>query len=838
MLPLQWKRLGVQGKLHILIQGSLILFFLASQQWVVSRFAAQGLEEAKSRASEVADGLINGLNMLMVTGQISDPANRKLMLKKMASSKGVKELRIIRAEQVQKQFGPGLPEEQAVDHLDRQAIREKKPIFVQVERGNGIHELRAVIPYIVSTNFRGTNCLSCHHVQPGSVNGAASIVIDTTDEYAKIESFKHWLWTAELFVQLALSMIIAFAVRIIIARNIENPAKKLQATMLQIRDHGDLSLRAKIEGKHSDIDEMAETFNLFVENLEEATKGLALFAKVVENSEEAIIISDAENIILSVNKAFTKITGYAPEEVVGQNPKLLSSGRHEPEFYLDMWHSIRNNGHWQGEIWNRRKTGEIYPEWISISTVRDPKGRIVNHVAIFTDITKRKMAEERINHLANYDPLTGLANRNLLQDRLSQAIAHAHRHSESLALLFLDLDHFKIVNDSLGHHIGDRLLKSVSERLLDCVREEDTVARQGGDEFIIILTEISRQEDVTLIVNKILHALSLPFYFDNHEIFVSVSVGIALYPRDGVDENVLMKNADSALYRAKEEGRSCYQFYTPEMNAHASKRLELENGLRRALEQDEFMLHYQPQVDLHSGEIVGVEALVRWQHPEKGMVPPSEFIPVMEETGMIVPLGKWILRTACTQARAWLDQGFDLKVSVNLSARQFKGQDFVTVAREILDDTGIAGKYVDLELTESILIEQSEPIYGILQQIKALDIQLSVDDFGTGYSSLSYLKLFPIDKIKIDQSFVRDISVDMEDTAIVEAIIAMAHSLRLKVIAEGVETAAQLAFLASHRCDEIQGYYFSKPLPEQEVTAMLQQGRRLDITTLPKSGAQ
>lgn len=833
-MPLQWKRLGVQGKLHILIQGSLILFFLGSQQWVVSRFASQGIEEAKSRAFEIADGLINGLNLLMVTGQISDPANRVLLLKKMASSKGIKELRIIRAKQVQDQFGPGLPEEQAVDHLDLAAIESKKPVFLQMQDRRGEHLLRAVIPYVVSTNFRGTNCLSCHHVQPGSVNGAASIVIDTSGEYAKVENFKHWLWTVELLVQLALSLIIAFAVRIIIARNIENPAKKLQGTMLKIRDHGDLSLRAKIEGKHSDIDEMAETFNLFVENLEEATKGLALFAKVVENSEEAIIISDAENNILSVNKAFTKITGYTQEEVIGKNPKLLNSGRHEHDFYKAMWLSISQNGHWQGEIWNRRKTGEIYPEWISISTVRDAKDRIVNHVAIFTDITKRKMAEERINHLANYDPLTGLANRNLLQDRLSQVIAHAHRHSDSLALLFLDLDYFKIVNDSLGHHIGDRLLKSVSERLLDCVREEDTVARQGGDEFIIILTGITRQENVTLIVNKILHAMSLPFYFDSHEIFVSVSVGIALFPRDGEDENTLMKNADSALYRAKEEGRSCYQFYTPEMNAHASKRLELENGLRRALEQSEFILHYQPQVDLETGKITGVEALVRWQHPENGMVPPSQFIPIMEETGMIVPLGKWILRTACTQAKAWIDQGFDLKVSVNLSARQFKGQDFVSVVKEILLDVGLDGKFIDLELTESILIEQSEQIYTILQKIKALGIMLSVDDFGTGYSSLSYLKLFPIDKIKIDQSFVRDISVDMEDTAIVEAIIAMAHSLKLKVIAEGVETAEQLAFLTSHNCNEIQGYYFSKPLPEYEVTAMLTEGRMLDI----KSGKQ
>jgi diguanylate cyclase (GGDEF)-like protein/PAS domain S-box-containing protein len=818
-----WKRLGVQGKLHILIQGSLILFFLISQQWVVNRFASQGIEEAKARALDTADGLINGLNLLMVTGKISDPANRLLLLRKMASSKGIKELRIIRAKQVQDQFGPGLPQEQAVDDLDRQAIASKQ-VVVQKSH-DGSHLLRVVVPYIVSTNFRGTNCLACHHVQPGSVNGAASIVMDMSEEFAKTRDFKQWLWTVELAVQLALSLIIAFAVRLIVTRHIENPAKKLQSTMLTIRDKGDLSLRAEIEGKHSDIDEMAETFNMFVQNLEEATKGLALFAKVVENSEEAIIISDGRNNILSVNKAFTRITGYTPEETVGKNPKLLSSGRHPPEFYQTMWQSIAQNGHWQGEIWNRRKSGEIYPEWLSISTVKNSHGEIVNHVAIFMDITKRKMAEERINHLANYDPLTGLANRNLLQDRLS----HACRHSSILAVMFLDLDHFKNVNDSLGHAIGDRLLKSVSERLLDCVRKEDTVARQGGDEFIIILADVARQENVTVIANKILHALSLPFYFDGHEIFVSGSIGAAFYPRDGSDEETLMKNADSALYRAKEEGRSCYQFYTPEMNMHAAKRLALENGLRRALEQNEFVLHYQPQADLATGAITGVEALVRWQHPEDGLVSPAQFIPIMEESGMIVPLGKWILRTACSQAKSWLDQGHDLNVAVNLSARQFKGQDFARVAKEALQHIELSGKHLELELTESILIENSEPIYAVLKELKELGIQLSIDDFGTGYSSLSYLKLFPIDKIKIDQSFVRDLSIDQEDTAIVEAIIAMAHSLKLTVAAEGVETPEQLAFLASRNCNEIQGYYFSKPLPANEVTALLQAGVRLAL---------
>ncbi len=824
MNPLAWwDRLDVQWKLHILIQGALILIFLISQQWIVQRFEAQGVNEVHSQASDIADGLINGMNMLMETGKIGDPANRLLLLKKMSDSPGVRELRIVRAKQVSDQFGPGLSSEQAVDYLDREAIESGKPVFLRTRAANGNPLLRAVIPYIVSENFRGTNCLMCHHVKVGSVNGAASIIIDLSREESRIQQIKRLLWTGNIAFQIGLSILIAWFTRIVIVRDIEQPSQKLQAAMLKIRQEGDLSLRAEIEGKYKNIDEMAETFNLFVENLERATKDLVLFAEVIKNTEEAIIISDANNVIVSVNRAFVRITGYSEAEVIGKNPRILNSGRQGKEFYQAMWQSIKEIGYWQGEIWNRRKSGEIYPEWLSISTVKNSRNEIMRHVAIFMDITKRKEVEQRIHLLAYYDPLTSLPNRVLFGDRLGQALAASRRGGGKVALLFLDLDRFKSINDSLGHAAGDSLLQSVADRLKLCIREMDSICRQGGDEFMVLLPGIEKREDVAAIAQKILAAMSDPHYIEGRNLVVSFSIGISIYPADADTPEALIQNADAAMYHAKEHGRNNFQFFTPDMNAEALDLLSLEADFRRAMVNGELQIYYQPQIDNATGAIVGVEALARWLHPERGFVPPSRFVSIAEESGLIGQLGEWVLRTACAQNRKWQEDGIvKIPVAVNLSALQFHQKDLVELIVGILHETGLEPRYLELELTEGIIMKNAESTIATLNALKKAGVLLSIDDFGTGYSSLSYLKRFPIDKLKIDQSFIRDVATNENDALITTTIISMGHNLRFKVIAEGVETAEQISFLKEHQCDETQGYYISTPLSPEKLVRFIQ----------------
>lgn len=818
----KWNALGVQWKLQILIQGTVLLLFLVFQQWIIGEFESQALTQSRSLAFDTADGLINGMNMLMLTGKISDPGNRVLLLRKMSSTKGVASLRIIRAKQVQDQFGPGLPQEQPLDDLDREVLSSARPVFREVER-NGGHYLRAVIPFVVSRNFRGTDCLRCHHVKVGSVNGAASVMLDLTEEERTIAGVKQWLWWGLVVFQLLLSLVIAWFVRYVVTRNIVNPLGKLKETMSAIRERMDLSRRVEIDGRHSDVDEMAKTFNVFVENLEHATDKLALFAKVFENSEEAIIISDAENRIISVNAAFTRITGYSSTEVIGKNPKLLSSGKQDKAFYQAMWRTIKETGHWQGEIWNRRKSGDVYPEWLSISTERNASGDVTNHIAIFTDITARKKSEERIRFLAYYDPLTELPNRTLFEEHIKRALAGAKRSGKKVALLFLDLDRFKSINDSLGHLSGDLLLQSVASRLKSHIRESDMICRQGGDEFIIVLTGIDSAESVAHVAEKIVEDMLEPHPVAGHQLTVSFSIGISLYPDDGDTSEMLIKNADAAMYHAKDAGRNNFQFFSPEMNSEAFERLSMESDLRMALKKDELLLHYQPKIDIHSGNIIGMEALARWNHPERGCVSPEKFIPVAEECGLIASIGEWVLRTACAQCRKWHESGLlSVPVAVNISAVQLHQKNIRDMIAEILSETGLDPHLLELEITEGVVMQDAESTIVTLRSLKELGISLSIDDFGTGYSSLNYLRYFPVDKLKIDRSFVRDISSDLDDATITRTIVSMGHSLRMKVIAEGVESAEQLSLLKEQGCDEIQGYYFSVPFPAEKLPDFLE----------------
>jgi diguanylate cyclase (GGDEF)-like protein/PAS domain S-box-containing protein len=560
-----------------------------------------------------------------------------------------------------------------------------------------------------------------------------------------------------------------------------------------------------------------------------AEEHLLLWSKVLENSVEGIMVTDADNAIVTVNQAFTRVTGYALEEVRGKNPRLLQAKRQDRGFYQNMWAAITETGHWQGELWNRRKNGEVYPQWTSISTLRDSQGAITHHIGVFSDITERKAADERIRYLAHYDVLTGLANRTLLQARLEQALAAARRDRTYVALLFLDLDRFKNINDSLGHYSGDTVLQAVGERLRACVREGDTVARLGGDEFVIMLPDLRAGDDAARVAEKVFGAMAHPFFIAGHELNLTLSLGISVYPDDGNEIGSLIKNADAAMYHAKEAGRNNYQFYTGDMNARALEALALENRLRHALERRELLLYFQPQVDLWSGRIIGAEALLRWQQPELGLVPPGKFIPIAEERGLIVPIGDWVLRNACAQNLRWQQQGLPaMPVAVNISALQFHQKGFVDKVAQAVQQSGLDPRYLELEITESILMRDAEATVAMMRALRAMGLKLSIDDFGTGYSSLSYLRRFPLDRLKIDQSFVRDMAANSDAAAIASVIITLAKTLKLKAIAEGVETQAQLDLLRAQGCDEMQGYYFSKPLPAAEFEGLLKHGQGMN----------
>ncbi|MDP1614049.1 MAG: PAS domain S-box protein [Sulfuritalea sp.] len=553
-----------------------------------------------------------------------------------------------------------------------------------------------------------------------------------------------------------------------------------------------------------------------------AEEELRLAAKVFESSGEAIMIADAKGDILSVNQAFSRVTGYAAAEVLGRDARMLASGKHDAEFFRGMWQSLLDTGYWQDEIWNRRRNGEIYPEWLGISSVRDEQGAITHFVGIFSDISERKAAEAKIAFLAHHDPLTGLPNRLLLKDRMEQAMVHGERAGRKVALLFVDLDRFKAVNDSFGHPVGDVLLRDAAQRLLGCVRESDTISRHGGDEFLVVLTDLQSSEVPAQIAEKIMIVLGEPFHIDAHEATISASVGIAVYPEDGAGFDQLLKKADTAMYHAKAAGRNAFRFYTERMNSDAQERLDLHSRLRRALERGEFVLHYQPLVDLKSGRIVGGEALLRWQHPQHGLVLPEHFIAAAEHSGLIVPLGEWVLQEACRELARWHAAGHaQLSMAVNISAIQFRRGDVEETVLRALAAADAHPSALELELTESILIDGAEQVLATIRRLQALGVRLAIDDFGTGYSSLAYLKRFAVDKLKIDQSFVRDIVTDTDDAAIVRAVIQMAKSLNLHVVAEGVESAAVAAELRAMDCDLVQGFFFGRPLPATEFRALI-----------------
>ncbi len=560
----------------------------------------------------------------------------------------------------------------------------------------------------------------------------------------------------------------------------------------------------------------------------QADAQMTKLSSALEQTADSVVITDNNGIIEYVNPAFEETTGFTRSEALGRKTNIVKSGKHDLAFYKQLWETILKGEVFRDVLINRKKDGSLYYEEESITPLKDSQGNITHFISTGKDITERMQTQERLHYLAHHDVLTELPNRVLFMDRLEHALTRARWSQRLVAVLFLDMDRFKNINDTLGHDVGDRLLQAFGKRLFGCVREGDTVARLGGDEFAIVLEDIASVDDVPTTARKILQAFEQPFHDEGHELFVTGSIGISLYPDDGQDAHALLKNADTAMYRAKDAGRNNYHFYSADMSAKAFERLTLETSLRHALDRQEFLLYYQPQVGLDTSKIVGVEALLRWQHPDLGLVSPTEFISLLEDTGLIVPVGEWVLQTACDQAMVWRNAGFPpINLAVNLSSRQFNTLNLTDVINRVLENSGFDPARLELEITESVIMENAQETIDTLGALGKMGIRFAIDDFGTGYSSLSYLKRFPINTLKIDHSFVRDISSDPDDAAIVTTIVAMAHNLNLMVVAEGVETKDEFAFLRACGCDYMQGYLFSKPVPASAFTVLLEKEQRM-----------
>ena len=620
----------------------------------------------------------------------------------------------------------------------------------------------------------------------------------------------------------AVVALLSFYLGVTIARRLTTGTLAISQALQRVEDSGDFSGPIQVYG-NDEIAVMGRSFNSLIEERRAAERKLHLVFRVFDSTADGIVVTDSEQRIILVNRATTMITGFSEEELVGKTPRVLSSGRHDQDFYQAMWKTIAEKGSWQGDIWNRRKNGEVYPQWQNISEVRDEQGRLLNYISVFSDISSIMQSQAQLEHLAHHDPLTGLPNRLLLDQHLAQGLERAYRQHQLMAVLFLDLDRFKNVNDSLGHLAGDALLKQVSQRLKQLIRAEDLIARLGGDEFAIVLESPADALSVGLVAQKCIDAFTEPFMINNSVVYVSTSIGISIFPDDGTEPADLIKHADTAMYCVKEGGRNAFQFYNRQMTEQAVHRLTVENELREAINNEDFILYYQPQVSLASGRIVGAEVLIRWQKAMGEFVAPDTFVPVAEESGLIEYIDRWVLQKACSEVVQWQEEGVSLGfVAVNISGFSIEHGLLVEMVENALQQSRMDPHRLELEITEGYLMEHKDAAVKTIDELRKRGVMFSIDDFGTGYSSLSYLKTLPVNKLKIDRSFIRDIQSNEYDKAIAMSVIALGHSIQMEVIAEGVEMAGQADILSALGCDSVQGYFYSKPVPGDAFIELLQ----------------
>lgn len=819
-----WDRIGLQRRLQILIQGCLIVILVAAQLWITNLFEHQMLEAVKARAIEAADGAINGLNTMMVTkvgsdNVIDNKVARALFIQKMGASEKIKELRIFRDKQLDSEFPAGLPQEQPVDDIDRKVLSTGKPEFILTLGNDREASLRTVMPFIASKNFRTTNCLKCHSVTEGAVLGAASVTIDVRDDFANIRQVVTLLWIGQCVLQI----ILYFSIRLIVRRLSwllgGEPAYVIDIVKKIAK--GDLT--QQIDIKTGDSTSLLAAIKHMQEERKYAEDKLKLAANVFTHAHEGITITDAEGTILDANATFSSITGYSREEVLGQNPRILKSGRQGQEFYAAMWRELVENGHWYGEIWNRHKNGEVYAEMLTISAVRDADGNPQYYVALFSDITLIKKHQYQLERNAHYDALTALPNRVLLADRLRQGMIQAQRHGQLLAVAYLDLDGFKAINDVHGHSVGDALLITVSTRMKQCLREGDTIARIGGDEFVAVLLDITDINACMPMITRLLAAAAQPVHVGNLVLQISASLGVTFYPQEGdIDADQLLRQGDQAMYQAKVAGKNRFHVFDAVQDRSVRIHHETVEHIRKAVINREFVLYYQPKLNMRTGIVVGAEALIRWRHPEKGLLTPAAFLPAIENSQLSIELGEWVIDAALTQIEHWNLAGLNIPVSVNVSAHQLQQENFVERLHGILAaHPKVVKGDLEMEVLETSALEDIDRVSKVIDECREIGVNFSLDDFGTGYSSLTYLKLLSVTHLKIDESFVRDMLNNPDDLAILNGVLGLASAFRRQAIAEGVETEEQGSMLLQLGCELAQGYVIARPMPPDEIPKWL-----------------
>ncbi|HEX5803842.1 MAG TPA: EAL domain-containing protein [Azospira sp.] len=803
MLKLQdvkiWVRLVVVILLAVIVSGAGLIHWATLEQRKIA------VDQAKDIAVSVHQMTLAGLTGMMITGTIS---LRTIFLDQIKETNHIESIKVFRSEAVTRQYGPGLEGEAPADPAEHNVLRHGEPEFNVFVGRDGKERLRAVIPAIAAENYLGKNCTFCHDVAPGTVLGAVSMEVSLAKANDTVREFG----INALLAAAALCLPLGLFIWWLVSRLVSKPLRGLTDGLENIADGAIDDPRLLPVRGRDEVGQATAAFNRVMAKAHELIQAQRLSRIVFDSSLEGITVTDAKSRIQMVNKAFTDTTGYSAEEVIGQTPALLKSGKQGPEFYHEFWGALAKKGEWRGEIWNKRKNGSIYAEWLNISAVRNPRGEVEHYVAIFSDITERKEREEMITFQAFHDALTKLPNRILFHDRLEQALAQAKRHKyRTPAVMFLDLDRFKQINDTFGHDAGDALLKTVANRLRQCVRNADTVARLAGDEFTVLLPEITDESDARAVAQKILSAMLEPIDLGSESRVVSTSIGIAMYPRDGRDADTLMKHADAAMYSVKGSGRAAYAFFAPELIGQPSRRTEMEARLREAVPTRDFVLHFQPIIDLQDGSLYGQEALLRWRLPDGELLLPEDFLPLAEETGAIVRIGEWVLEAACLKAREWQGGAGPVTVAVNLSPPEFRRPDLIDMVRDTLKRTGVSPQLLELEISEPLAMQDIEHAVRVISALAALGVRVSLDDFGTGYTNMTSLRRLPISAIKVDRSLLVEHGADSAGHAILVAIFGLAHALELRIVAEGVETEAQMAVLHELACCRAQGNLLGAP---------------------------